>query len=105
MRQEPPTLVLPHPYLVRYNIRSVSNNDENDVFRLSLAEKPPISCSLVDDLLEPLHHTSLSFSDPLIDKRSQKLQEASNTSWACALRSPVSVLTWDKDDKPSLGQL
>ncbi|KAL2048820.1 hypothetical protein ABVK25_010945 [Lepraria finkii] len=104
MRQEPPTLVLPHPYLVRYNIRSVSNNDEN-VFRLSLAEKPPVSCSLVDDLLEPLHHTSLSFSDPLIDKRSQKLQEAGNTSWACALRSPVSVLTWDKDEKPSLGQL
>lgn len=33
----------------------MSNNDENDVFRLSLAEKPPISCSLVDDLLEPLH--------------------------------------------------
>lgn len=33
------------------------------------------------------------------------MQEAGNTSWACALRSPVSVLTWDKDDKPSLGQL
>ncbi|CAD6572278.1 MAG: hypothetical protein ASARMPREDX12_005091 [Alectoria sarmentosa] len=104
MQRETQILRLPHPYSLTYHVRTFDDS-RNKVFRLSCADETLPGVLRVEQLPEPLHNESLSFSVPRIPNSGRSVPLVDNTSCARALRSPLSVFTWNDDNVPTLGQL
>lgn len=96
-----PVLRLPHPYLTSYTLAKSTKTTKAGV---SLLQVQPQKSSNGKDLPEPLHNTSLSFSEPTDLKSSERPSESNNTPWGRARRSPFSIFSWDGANAPTLGQ-
>jgi hypothetical protein len=96
-----PVLKLPHPYLTPYNLVKSSKKLEGSVPFLQVQ---PEKTSNGKALPEPLHNTSLFFTEPTDLKSSERPSESNNTPWGRARRSPSSTFAWDDETTPTLGQ-
>ena len=97
LNQHLPLVCLPEPYKTRYELKATSPRS----FRLVHAEQqneglaPPA----------PLHHESLTFSEPTSIDQSKRLSNADNTPFAIAQRAPTVVLSWQSTQPPTVGQV
>lgn len=102
MSEQPlPVLRLPEPYKTTYELNVLSGQHGLHHFQLRRTPRP-------DDGIpppEPLEHASLKFTDLTEPDASKTPPEGNNSSWARAQRSPVTVLSWDMAEIPSVGQV
>lgn len=99
-----PVIKLPHPYLTPYFITSPSKATTSSSTKLYQLSTPEQADSQTQAPPEPLHSTSLHFSEPEDLKSSELPPQSNNTAWARARRSPSSSLVWDGDAAPTLAQ-
>lgn len=99
--EELPLVRLPEPYKTTYELEIVSREETCRIFRLCLSKNQ-------DDGLpppEPLHHASLIFSELSQPDPASVPPDSNNSPWARAKRSPVSYLTWDGANTPTVAQM
>jgi N5-hydroxy-L-ornithine N5-transacylase len=96
-----PVLKLPHPYLTPYVLVKSSKATEAG---LPLLQIQPQAADNGKDLPEPLHSTSLHFTEPADLKSSERPPESNNTPWGRARRSPSSTFSWEGPKAPTLAQ-
>ncbi|ETS83919.1 hypothetical protein PFICI_05795 [Pestalotiopsis fici W106-1] len=95
-----PVLKLPHPYLTPYVLAKSSKANKSAPF----FQAKPQQVANGKDLPEPLHNTSLFFTEPTDLKSSERPAESNNTPWGRARRSPSSTFLWEGAEAPTLGQ-
>lgn len=96
-----PLVRLPEPYKTAYALHVVSVQDGLRHFQLRRAPRP-------DDGVAPpeaLDSPQLKFTDLAQPSASKTPPEGNNSAWARAQRSPVTQLTWDGAEAPSVGQI
>ncbi|PTB63262.1 hypothetical protein BBK36DRAFT_59119 [Trichoderma citrinoviride] len=95
-----PPIKLPHPFLTAYRVKSVGDTMPAKLI-LTLDDKSPKG----QPLPEPLHLTTLSWTDlaPLPKNECPHLSD--NSPWARTRRSPSTTFEWTDDKVPSLGQI
>ncbi|KAL1969363.1 hypothetical protein VTN77DRAFT_9556 [Rasamsonia byssochlamydoides] len=99
--EELPLVRLPEPYKTTYELEMAARENTCRIFRLRLAKHQ-------DDGLpppEPLHHPSLVFSELAQPDPSSVPPDGNNSPWARATRAPVSYLTWDGTNTPTVAQM
>ncbi|CAP93056.1 hypothetical protein E8E15_003209 [Penicillium rubens] len=96
-----PLVRLPEPYKTTYELHVVSTDRNLRKFQLLRAPRgdegipPP----------KPLDHASLKFTDLAQPDPSSTPDEGNNSPWARAQRSPVTYITWEGSDTPTVGQI
>lgn len=98
--QKLPWVRLPEPYKTSYALQVLSVEHGLRTFQLRRAAR-------VDDGIPPpvsLDHASLKFTD-LAQPDSSIPPLGNNSAWARAQRSPITKLSWDSTDAPSVGQI
>lgn len=95
-----PVLKLPHPYLTPYVLEKSSIANKSVPFYQAKPQQAANGKSLSD----PLHNTSLFFTEPTDLKSSERPAESNNTPWGRARRSPSSTFLWEGAKAPTLGQ-
>ncbi|KAI1849765.1 hypothetical protein JX265_008103 [Neoarthrinium moseri] len=96
-----PVLKLPHPYLTPYVLVKSSKTSKAGA---QLLQAQPQAAGNGKAPSEPLHSTSLFFTEPADLKSSERPAESNNTPWGRARRSPSSTFTWDGTSAPTLAQ-
>ena len=96
--------MIPHPYLVRYEILK---DETSSSFQVVLPSSSSTSPASQDGILPTrLHHPSLSFSFPKTQDASNLPPESDNTAYARAMRRPISKVSWiGSDESPTAPQL
>ena len=93
---------LPEPWKTTYEIRIASRSNNTPTFKLVLAvEQLPDS----QNLHEPLHNASLTFSALINDPGSNILEASDNSAWARFHQSLLCYVSWGGAVAPSVGQI
>lgn len=96
-----PVLKLPHPYLTPYVLVKSSKTSKigAPVLQIQPQEAPNTK-----SLPEPLHSSSVYFTQPTDLKSSERPADSINTPWGRSRRSPSSTISWEGAEAPTLGQ-
>ncbi|KAK7404165.1 hypothetical protein QQX98_010069 [Neonectria punicea] len=96
----PIKVCLPHPYLTTYYLeRSGEVVNGSQPYQLRIASDAATGSAFP----QPLHNDKVRFSK-LAPVEADNIDEANNTPWAIARRSPVWAMSWQGDDVPTLAQ-
>lgn len=102
MPEQPlPVLRLPEPYKTTYEFNVLSVQHGLPHFQLRRAPRPNDGIPPP----EPLEHASLKFTDLAEPDAYKTPPENNNSAWARAQLSPVTVISWDGTETPSVGQI
>ncbi|KAK0611018.1 acyl-CoA N-acyltransferase [Immersiella caudata] len=92
-----PLLKLPHPYQTAYRVTKSDGGD--DLYQLQQSDpgaKP---------LFEPLHNTTLSFTEPQKLKSGDRPNASDNTVWGRARRSTAVKAAWEGTEPATMAQI
>ena len=97
--QDFPLVCLPEPYKTRYELKASDSTSPRSL-RLVLAQQQTEGLAPS----EPLHHESLTFSEPTLTEQCKTLSSSDNTPFAIAQRAPTVMFSWQSAEPPTVGQ-
>lgn len=99
-----PLIRLPEPWKTTYKIEIAAEESKRGwkILRLNLSTNQLPNHSLPS---EPLHNESLFFSELTNPNDHSSFAEGDNTAWARFHQTPVSYISWESLQEPTVGQM